>query len=108
MAADDAGAGGVGGQPYQGDDLWCLLSAVGEAAGPQEGAGGGGAQDPGGDLAPVEGGDGVPRAPVTCLGRLTPQREIFRGSHPTRRRRANEAIPAKTAVTGGRREARRR
>ena len=58
-----AGAGGVGGQPHQGDDLQRVLSAVGEAAGEEEGAGGGGAQDPGGDLAPAEG-----RGPSTASG----------------------------------------
>ena len=36
----DAGAGGVGGQPHQEDDLQRLLSLVGQAAGAEEGLGG--------------------------------------------------------------------
>ena len=40
VAEDDAGAGGVGGQPHQGDDAVGGVPALGQATGSEEGAGG--------------------------------------------------------------------
>lgn len=60
MAADGAGAGGLVGEPHQGNDLQRDVPPMGQADGQEEGVGRVGTQDPGGDLQAPEGADGVP------------------------------------------------
>src|SRR4051794_36567186 len=93
MAADDDGAGGVGGESHQGDDLQRLLSAMGEADGKEEGVGGLGAQDRGRDLAPAEEGGRVPRTVVARSDSLSRTPKKFSEERPPGDRWSRGASP---------------